>query len=141
MNYGRLVLAAVVATVVDLCYGYGVFGTALSSFLSAAPAGVFRSVEQTSARWPALVGGTLIGMLAATFIYAKGYEGKSGLGEGLRFGLLIGLLEAGYFSIASSAVINYGYKMAAVFAIANIPEWLLVGAFIGMLYKPAGAAK
>jgi hypothetical protein len=141
MDYGRLVLAAVVATVVDLCYGYGVFGTALSSFLSAAPAGVFRSLEQTSARWPALVGGTFLGMLAATWIYAKGYEGRSGLAEGLRFGFLVSLFAAGYFSIANSAVINYGYKLAAIFAIAGVGEWLLVGAFIGMLYKPAAAAK
>jgi hypothetical protein len=141
MNYGRLALAAVVATVVDLAYGFVVFGMVFSSVLTSAPAGVFRTVEQTAARWPAAVGGTLIGMLAATFIYAKGYEGKSGLGEGLRFGLLIGLLEAGYFSIATSAVMNYGYKLAAIFAIANIPEWLLVGAVVGMLYRPAAAAR
>ena len=140
MNYGRLVLAAVVAMVVDLIYGYVVFGMALGSYIAVAP-GVFRPLDAVTQHLPALFGGTLLGMLAATAIYAKGYEGKSGLGEGIRFGLLVAIFSAGYFNIAGSAVMNYGLKLAAINSAAGVGEWLIVGVVIGMLYKPAAAAK
>ena len=140
MNYGRLVLAAVVAMVVDLIYGYVVFGMALGSFMTAAP-GVFRPLDAVTQHLPAMLGGTLLGMLAATAIYAKGYEGKSGLAEGIRFGLLVAIFAAGYFNIAGSAVMNYGLKLAAVNSIAGVGEWIIVGATIGLLYKPAAAVK
>jgi hypothetical protein len=122
--------------VVDLAYGFFVYGMALGSFFTVAP-GVFRPVDAVTAHLPAMFGGTLLAMVAATLIYAKGYEGKNGLGEGVRFGLLAGLLLAGYFAIAGSATMNYGLKLAAIMALASIPEWLLVGATIGLLYKPA----
>ena len=140
MNYGRLVLAAVVAMVVDLIYGFAVYGKALEGFMAVAP-GVFRPVDAVTQHLPAMFGGTLLGMLAATAIYAKGYEGKSGLGEGLRFGLLIAIFAAGYFNIAGSAVMNYGLKLAAIMSVAAVGEWLIVGATIGLLYKPATAVK
>ena len=39
--------------------------------------------------------GILVAMIAAAFIYAKGYEGGAGVQEGVRFGALIGLFMAG----------------------------------------------
>jgi hypothetical protein len=140
MNYGRLVLAAVVATVVDLCYGFAVYGMGLANFYAVVP-GVFRSADEAMAHVPAAVGGTLLGMLAATAIYAKGYEGRSGVGEGARFGILVAIFSAGYFNIAGSAVMKYGLKLAAISSVAGVGEWLIVGIVIGLLYKPAAAAK
>src|SRR4051812_26887168 len=96
MNMGRLALAAVAATMVDGIYGFVVFGNALASRFEAFP-GVFRSAESGPAALPIMFCGILVGMFAVTYIYAKGYEGGSGLQEGLRFGLLIGIFAAGYF--------------------------------------------
>ena len=138
MNYSRLVLAAVVATIVDLAYGFGVYGMALGNFFAAAP-GVFRSMDAVTPRAQYLVAGTLLGMLAASYIYAKGYEGKSGAMEGVRFGILIAIFWAGYFSIANTATMNYGLKLAAVMSVAGVGEWILVGLAIGLVYKPAKA--
>jgi hypothetical protein len=138
MNYTRLVLAAVVATIVDVAYGFGVYGTALGSFFAVAP-GVFRSMDAVTPRVPYLVGGTLLGMLAASYIYAKGYEGKSGAMEGIRFGILIAIFSAGFFSIAGSATMNWGLKLAVVMSAAGLGEWILVGLAIGLVYKPAKA--
>ena len=140
MNYGRLVAAAIAATVVDLAYGFVVYGTALASYFATAP-GVFRAADQTSAHLPALIGGIALGMLVASFIYAKGYEGKGGVVEGLRFGLVVGLFVAGYVNIAGSAIINYGLRIAGVLSVAGIGEWLIVGAVISLVYKPATAGK
>jgi len=138
MNYGRVVLAAAVATVVDLTYGGVMYGMALKSFFDGAR-NVFRAPDAVDQHLPAMIGGTLLAMLAATLIYAKGYQGRGGLGDGLRFGLLAGLLMAGYFCITGSATMNYGLRLAGIMAASSIPEWLLVGAAIGCLYRPVSS--
>jgi hypothetical protein len=40
-------------------------------------------------------------MVAAGYIYAKGYEGGSGIAEGARFGAAIGLFAVGYAAIVN----------------------------------------
>ena len=47
-------------------------------------------------------------MIAVACIYAKGYEGGSGLQEGLRFGLLIAIFNAGYVIGADYGILNIG---------------------------------
>ena len=44
MNYGRLVLAAVVATIVDACYGFVVYGMLLTGEFARTP-GVYRPMD------------------------------------------------------------------------------------------------
>jgi hypothetical protein len=47
-------------------------------------------------------------MFAATYIYAKGYEGGSGVEEGLRFGAVVGVFVVGYTAIVNYAIQNIG---------------------------------
>ena len=140
MNYTRLALAAVVATVVDLIYGFVVYGTALASYFATVP-GVFRPMDGVIARMPMLIGGTLLGMLAAAYIFAKGSEGRSGVQEGLRFGVVVAIFSAGYFSIANSAVMNFGLRLALVMSLAGLGEWIVVGIALGATYGSSAAAK
>ena len=139
MNYARLALAAVVAAVVDIVYGGLVYGMLLTSQFQAFPA-VFRSTESQMAYLPSMFGGILIGIFAVTAIYAKGYEGGSGVAEGLRFGLLVAIFNAGYFVATSYAILNIGRALTVSMAVAGLVEWLLVGATIGLFYKPLPAA-
>ncbi len=139
MNYARLALAAVVAAVVGFVYGGLVYGMLLTSQFGAFPA-VFRSTESQMAYLPAMFVGILIGIFAVTAIYAKGYEGGSGVAEGLRFGLLVAIFNAGYFVATSYAILNIGRALTVSMAVAGLVEWLLVGATIGLFYKPLPAA-
>jgi hypothetical protein len=139
MNIARLALAAVAATVVDGIYGFAVYGTAMAPSFAAFP-GVFRSTESQTAYLPVMFCGILVGMLAATYIYAKGYEGGNGLREGVRFGLLIGIFNAGYVVGTTYGVLNIGRRLALAMALAGLGEWLLVGATIGLLYRAGRAA-
>ena len=134
MNATRLVLAALAATVVDGIYGFAVYGNALSNQFGVFP-GVFRSAESGPAYLPVMFAGILVGMFAVTYIYAKGYEGGSGLQEGLRFGLLIGIFHAGYFIGVDYGILNIGRRMALAMALAGLGEWLVVGCTIGLIYK------
>lgn len=141
MNCARLGLAAVSAAVVDFVYGGLVYGRLMTRQFAAFPA-VFRSVESQMGYLPAMFCGILVGMLAITAIYAKGYEGGSGVAEGVRFGVLVGIFNAGYFAASSYAILNVGRSLALSMAVAGLVEWLIVGVTIGLVYKPlpAGAA-
>ena len=139
MNVTRLALAALAATVVDGVYGFAVYGTAMAGQFAPFPA-VFRSSESQITYLPAMFAGILVGMFAATYIYAKGYEGRSGVREGLRFGLWVALFNAGYVVGTNYGVLNIGRRLAVAMALAGLGEWLLVGATIGLVYgSPRGA--
>ena len=139
MNYGRLALAAIAAWVVDAVYGFVVYGTVLSTEFGRYP-GIYRPNTET-AYMPFLFAGILLAMFVASYIYAKGYEGGSGVQEGMRFGVLIGLLSVGYVGLVNYAVMNLGRRLAVSMAIASLVEWTLAGIVIGAVYKPVAAPK
>jgi hypothetical protein len=138
MNYARLVLAAVAATIVDSVYGFIVYGTLLRTQFVAF-SGVYRPDTEAVAYMPALFGGILVAALAASYIYAKGYEGGSGVAEGARFGAAIGLFAVGYATLVNFATINLTAPFTAVMAIAALVEWTINGIVIGLVYKPAAS--
>jgi len=136
MNYTRLLLAAVAATIVDAVYGFIVYGNVLTAEFARYP-GVFRPAESQAPYMGYLFCGIFIAMLAATFIYAKGYEGGQAVMEGLRFGLAVGVLEVGYDFMVGYAITNTGRRITAMMSIASLVEWMIVGVVIGLVYKAA----
>ena len=81
-----------------------------------------------------------VAMAAAAYIFAKGYEGGSGVQEGLGFGVAIGIFAVGYSGIVNFAVLNIGRHLGGSMAIAAFVEWVIAGIVIGVIYKPARAA-
>jgi hypothetical protein len=136
MNYARLALAAIAATVFDAIYGFVVYGMLLAPEFARYP-GVYRSNEAGQAFLPLMFGGLLIAILAAVIIYAKGYEGGSGVAEGARFGFLLGVFVVFAFAGVNYAVLNIGRRLAVMTAAAGLVEWLVIGTIIGLVYKPA----
>ena len=136
MNYARLALAAVAATIFDAVYGFLVYGMLLAPEFARYP-GVYRSNETGQAFLPLMFGGLLIAIVAVAIIYAKGYEGGSGAAEGARFGFLIGVFVVFAFAAVNYAVLNVGRKIAAMTAAAGFVEWLAIGLVIGLVYRPA----
>jgi len=140
MNYARLVLAAVAATVFDAVYGFLVYGMLLAPEFARHP-GVYRSNEAGQALLPLMFGGVFIAIVAAVIIYAKGYEGGSGVAEGVRFGFLLGVFVVFAFVGVNYAVLIIGRKLAVMAAAAGFVEWLGVGTVIGLVYKPAAGSR
>ena len=138
MNYTRLAIAALAATIVDGVYGFLVWGKVLAGEFGRYPE-IYRPDSDMSA-FPLMFAGIFLGMLVATWIYAKGYQGGSGLNEGLKFGVVMGLFMATYFAGVDYGTMRIGMKMAATYALGGFGEWLLVGLAIGLIYKPATAA-
>jgi hypothetical protein len=136
MNYARLALAAVAATIFDAVYGFLVYGMLLAPEFARYP-GVYRSNETGQAFLPLMFGGLLIAIVAVAVIYAKGYEGGSGAAEGARFGFLLGVFVVFAFAAVNYAVLNVGRKIAVMTAAAGFVEWLAIGLVIGLVYRPA----
>lgn len=133
MDDRRLVMAAVVAAVVDFIFGFVAYGNVLSSQFSAFP-GVFRPPQTQISYLPILFLGILVGMFAITYIYAKGYEG-GGIVEGVRFGILVGIFNGGYVVVVGYAVMNIGRRLTASMALAGLIEWIVVGLAISATYR------
>ena len=128
----------------DGVYGFVVYGNILSGEFARYPA-IYRSSETQTQFLPLMFAGILFAMLVASYLYAKGYEGGNGLQEGMRFGVLIGLVMVGYVAGVNYAIMNIGRRMAAAYALAGLVEWIVVGMVIGFIYHPvakvrAGAA-
>ncbi len=140
MNISRVALAAVAAWIVDAVYGFVVYGNLLKSEFARYP-GIYRPENSATAYMPFLFGGILLAMFAAAYIYAKGYEGGSGVQEGLRFGVLLGVFVVGYDAIVNYAIMNLGRRVAGSLAIAGLVEWIIAGVVIGLIYKPAAQAR
>ena len=138
MNYTRLVIAAVVATIVDAAYGFVVWGKVLADEFGRYPA-IYRPGDDLSG-FPLMFAAIFVAMLFASYIYAKGYEGGSSLAEALKFGVIMGLFLAAYFSGVNYGTMRIGKKMALTYAAGGFGEWLLVGLAIGLVYKPSAAA-
>ena len=120
-------------------YGFVVYGNLLTAQFAAYP-GVIVPPTTQGPFMGYLFGGIFLAMLAASFIYAKGYEGGSGVIEGARFGLLIGVLQIGYSVMVSYAITNIGRRLTGSMAVATFVEWILSGIVIGLVYARAAAA-
>lgn len=139
MNYKRIVLAAIVATVALLVYGFLVYGLLIAQDYNPYP-GVYRSTADSKSHMPLAFAGLFVAMLVVTVMYAKGYEGGSGITEGARFGLLVGIFVACVCVGTNYATLNIGSKLAIKQALATLVEWPLYGIVIGLLYKPGASS-
>jgi hypothetical protein len=139
MNYARVALAAVAATVFDALYGFLVYGMLLARQFEKYP-GVYRSNDAGQAFLPLMFGGLFIAIVAVAIIYAKGYEGGSGIAEGARFGLLLGLFVVFAFAGVNYATLNIGRQLTAMVGAAGFVEWFGIGIVIGLVYKPAAGS-
>ena len=134
MNFGRVVAAGVAATVWDAIYGFCVYGVLLAPEFEKYP-NVYRSAEVGQSYLPLMFAGVLVAMIAAAFIYAKGYEGGSGISEGARFGFLLAVFVNCVFVGVNYATLNINKKITVMLAAAGFLEWLVAGTVIGLVYK------
>jgi hypothetical protein len=136
MDYKRVARAAVVVWVADAIYGLAVWMGMLGPEM-ARNVGVFRSEAAMNANMPVIFAGALLAMFVLVIIYAKGFEGGSGVAEGLRFGLLLALFMTGFVSLPIYATFNIDGRLGLLAGVASFVEMLLVGTVIGVMYRPS----
>jgi hypothetical protein len=121
MNYPRIVIAAIAATVVDAVYGFVVWGQVLGAEFARYPE-IYRTGADQTGYLPLMFVGIVVGMFFAAWIYAKGYEGGSGLLEGVRFGAVMGLLIGAYMAGVNYGIIRIGKRMALTYGAGWLGE-------------------
>ena len=79
--------------------------------------------------------GRLTFSLLFAFIFTKGYEGKTVVEEGTRYGFWIGLLI--YVPLLFANILSLHFSGGALVArcIASVIEMVICGIFVAMLYK------
>ena len=136
MNYLRVFLSALAAFVAYFAIG-GLAFTApwMKNEFMKYPA-VYRSQEGIKSVMPIGMLAMFIAMLALAVIYAMLVRSGSGLADGMRFGVLIGLFSVCSFVIHNYVNLNIGLTLTIQQACAYFIEWLVVGIVIGLVYKP-----
>src|SRR5512138_3131494 len=128
MNLSRVALAAFVAWLAFCGLGY-LSHAVLMKDLYLAHSLIMRSESEANAYLPLAFGVALVGFFAFSYAYAKGYEGGRGVQEGLRFGVLIGLMVVGF-----SIVWDYmTYPLSRTFFLAHVVDYIVEYAIYGMI--------
>ena len=137
MNYSRLALAALGGTVASFAFGFLVLWLvpALINEAHKYPA-VFRPKEEMMTVMPIGMVATLMAILVVAIIFAMIHHGGSGITEGGRFGVLIGIFVVCAFVLHNYVNLNIGLKLALGQAAAYLVQWTIVGTVIGLIYKP-----
>ena len=137
MNVKKWLVASIVAFVALVVMAWLVHGAILGDAYKAKPELWASESTMKSNMWSLYLGYlVLAGMLA--LIYAKGCEGKPGLGEGFRYGLYIGFLTAVPRFFIGYAVFPYPANIAVTWLVAGIVESVILGLIVGALYKKPG---
>jgi hypothetical protein len=136
MNLVRVALAAVVTWIVYLGVSFVVHTILLVDIYQQHRA-VMRPAEQANAILPVGFVFALVGFFAFAYAYAKGYEGGSGLQEGLRFGVIVGILICCFAIIWEYMVWPMSGTLLIAWMLENIIEFAIYGMIVGLIYKPS----
>jgi hypothetical protein len=137
MNYSRLGLAALGGMVASFAFGFLVMWLVPALFEEGHkyPA-VFRPKEEMMTVMPIGLVATFISILVVAIIFAMIRQGGSGITEGARFGVLIGIFVVCAFVLHNYVNLNIGLKLALMQAAAYFVQWTIIGIVIGLIYKP-----
>ena len=100
MNYSRIAMAALAALLVFFVYGFLVEGMLIRKDF-ALSAALYRDSNAQLKYMPIGMAAVLIGLFAATVLYAQWCGGVSGAMMGLRFGVLMGVFAACIHAISN----------------------------------------
>jgi hypothetical protein len=101
--------------------------------------GVFRpEAEMNGMMWMMFLSSALY-LLLFCYIFTKGYEGK-GIGEGLRFGLLMGLFLSIPSALDQYVVYPLPPDLPAIWLVSGVISFMIAGAIFAAIYKPDSAA-
>ncbi|MCB4755660.1 MAG: hypothetical protein LHV69_01265 [Elusimicrobia bacterium] len=93
--------------------------------------------DMMSKMWIIHVGSLILAFLF-TFIFIKGYENK-GLGEGVRYGIIIGLFANIPYAFYEYAMFPLPLSLCLQWFLYGMIEFVLCGLLAAALYKPRQA--
>lgn len=136
MNLIRIGLAAVAAFAAYFVVGGLTFTVASfrQEFLRYPE--VYRTQQGQMRYMPGGMVAMLLAMVVLAVLYAKLCHDGWGLAKGAEFGALIGVFFVCTFVVHNFVNLNIGLKLTMQQTVAYFVEWTLVGAVIGLVYRP-----
>jgi hypothetical protein len=135
MNTKRFWLAFVAAYVVYHVFGFVVHGIWLDPVYQDL-AEVFRPKEQMdSMAWIFFVTSAVV-VWVFCYVFTRGYEGR-GIGEGVRYGLIMGLFMMVIQAYDSYVIYPLPYHLILKWFISGMVIFIVMGIAVALIYKPA----
>ena len=136
MNTKRWLLASVAAFIVIFALELVINGILLSD-LYKQTASVWRPEPEIMRMMWLMWLSYAIAAPVFAFVYTKGYEAaKGGVGQGVRYGLYMGLFLAASIGLGFYAVLPVPGILAVYWFIGGVFEYMVAGAVVGAIYKP-----
>lgn len=137
MNYAHIALGSLGATVAYFVFGFAMFAAlpAMKSEFMKYP-NVYRSEKDMMKVMPYGMIAILISIVVVTVLYAKIYPAGGGILPGVCLGALIGVFSVCTFVIHNYVNLNIGLTLTLYQGICYFIQWVVVGAAIGLIYKP-----
>ena len=138
MNYARIALASLGATVAYFVFGFIMFAAlpAMKSEFMKYP-NVYRSREGMMKVMPYNIVAILVSIVVVAVLYAKIYPIGGGIASGINLGALIGIFSVCTSTIHNYANLNIGLALTLYEGVTYFIQWVIVGAAIGFIYKPS----
>ena len=138
MNYARIALASLGATVVYFALGFIMFAAlpAMKSEFMKYP-DVYRSREGMMKVMPYGMVAILVSIVVVAVLYAKIYPIGGSIASGIYLAALIGIFSVCTYAIHNYVNLNIGLALTLYEGIAYFIQWVIVGAAIGIIYKPS----
>ena len=138
MNYARIALASLGATVVYFALGFIMFAAlpAMKSEFMKYP-DVYRSREGMMKVMPYGMVAILVSIVVVAVLYAKIYPIGGSIASGIYLGALIGIFSVCTYAIHNYVNLNIGLALTLYEGITYFIQWVIVGAAIGFIYKPS----
>jgi hypothetical protein len=138
VNYASIALASLGATVAYFVFGFVMFAAlpVMKTEFMKYP-NVYRSRESMMKVMPFGMVAILISIVVVAVLYAKNYPAGVGVVAGIYLGALIGIFSVCTFVIHNYVNLNIGLKLTVYQGIAYFIQWVIVGAAIGLIYRPS----
>ncbi len=136
MNYARLALAGLAATVAYFALGFLLFAVLPLADEVRRFAAVYRPEDSMMRVAPVGMAAMLMSLLALAALYALAPRNGSRLRHGVRFGVLVGVFGAGSFLLHNYVSLNIGLRLALLQALAYFVQLLGSGVVIALVYRP-----
>jgi hypothetical protein len=135
MNVKRMLITGMILTVLFILMQFLVHGVMLNDIYMQT-ASIWRpETEMQSLIYMMFIGETIFAFFFA-IIFAAGYDAsKPGLGQGLRFGLLIACLLAPFSSLSWYVILPIPATLAQYWFMSDFVVMTLLGVAAGLIYK------
>jgi hypothetical protein len=128
----KFVLAAVIAYVVLMGTNYLIHGVWLAPDYSALP-GSFRAPQIIQQKfWVMMVGQALFALMLV-WVYRRGAEKKSWMGQGIRYGIVITLLAVIPYALSQYVTFVLTYPLVVKWIVAEGAQMILLGLIIAAI--------